>query len=137
MASFRKLAVWEKAHALTVLTYQMAEQHLRRRHPELAAQLTRATASIPANIAEGVAHRSDAQLNRFLDMAYASSQEADYHLLLAKDLDALPLSAYAHLEARLAEVRQMLSGLRRRVQSRLRDKGKRGGRMASPLTPVT
>jgi len=137
MASFRNLAVWEKAHALTVFTYRMAEHHLLRRHPELASQLTRAIASIPANIAEGVAHRSDAQLHRFLDMAYASSQEADYHLLLAKDLEALPLSDYAHLEARLTEVRQMLSGLRRRVQSRLRDKGKRGGRPASPLTPVT
>ncbi len=137
MASFRTLAVWEKAHALTVLTYRVAEHHLLRRYPELASQLTRAIASIPANIAEGVAHRSDAQFNRFLEIAYASSQEADYHLLLAKDLEAITLTEYAHLEARLSEVRQMLSGLRSRVRSRLPDKGKRGGRTASPLTPAT
>jgi four helix bundle protein len=137
MASFRKLAVWEKAHALTLLTYRLAEERLVRRYPELASQLTRAVASIPANLAEGLAHGSDAQLNRFLSIAYASAQEADYHLLLAKDLGAIPVIDYAHLEARLTEVRQMLSGLRRRVQARVRDKGKRGGRTASPLTPAT
>ena len=136
MASFRNLAVWEKAHALTLLVYRVTECRSLRRHPELASQLTRAIAAIPANIAEGAAHRSDAQFNRFLDMAYASSQEADYHLLLAKDLEAILLTDYAQLEARLAEVRQMLSGLRRHVQSRIRDKGKRGGRTASPLTPA-
>ncbi|MEY3701947.1 MAG: hypothetical protein RI891_1239 [Gemmatimonadota bacterium] len=137
MTSFRNLAVWEKAHALTVLTYRVGAPQLARRYPALSSQLTRAVASIPANIAEGAAHASDAQFHRFLEMAYASAQEADYHLLLAKDLEGITLTEYAHLEARLAEVRQMLTGLKKRVRSRLSDKGKRGGRTASPLTPGT
>ncbi len=135
MYPFRRLSVWTKAHALTIRAYQLTDGAVWRRYPVLCSQLRRAISSIPANIAEGAGHSTDAQFNRFLEIALASAHEADYHLLLAKDLDAIAVRDYATLEARLSEVQGMLIGLRKRVQERLRQKEKRGGLSASPLPP--
>lgn len=140
MQSFRRLAVWEKAHELTVWTYRVTNGVAERRFPGLSAQLCRAVASIPANLAEGAGHHTDPQFNRFLEIALASSVEADYHLLLARDLGVIESRDYARLEARLSEVRQMMTGLRKRVQERIQAKGRKGKRgdlSASPLTPDT
>jgi four helix bundle protein len=81
-------------------------------------------AAVPANIAEGAGHASQAQFNRFLEIAIASAHEVDYHLLLARDLDLVSAREYAFLEARLGEVQAMLLGLRKRVAERARE-GKR------------
>ena len=125
MYSFRRLAVWEKAHALTLKSFLLTESANSRRFPGLVGQYRRAVASIPANIAEGAGHSTDPQFNRFLEIAIASSLEADYHLLLARDLGILSSKDYAQLEARLSEVRQMLVGLRKRVLERMKATGVR------------
>ena len=137
MYPFRRLSVWEKSHELTLRVYRLTDGTMTRRYPGLASQLRRSVAAVPANIAEGAGHATDPQFNRYLEIALASAREADYHLLLAKDLEAITERDYAVLEARLSEVQGMLMGLRKRVLERVRSKGKRGGRTASPLTPHT
>ena len=121
MHPFRRLAVWEKAHELVLLAYPVTEGPLQRRFPSLANQLRRALAAIPANIAEGSGHSSQAQFNRYLSIALASAREAEYHLLLAKDLGALDLKQYAGLEARLGAVTGMLFRLRSTVTRGMQD----------------
>jgi four helix bundle protein len=115
MLPFRRLAVWEKAHQLAVRVHRVTDGGAMHRSPGLGAQLRRSITAIPTNIAEGSGHSSQAQFNRFLEIALASASEADYQLLLAKDLDLLSTKEYAQLEARLTEVRAMLTGLRKRV----------------------
>jgi four helix bundle protein len=132
MYPFRRLTVWAKAHELTLRVYRTTDGPMTRRYPGLSSQLRRAIASIPANIAEGAGHVSQAQFNRFLEIAIASSHEARYHLLLAKDLSAITTTEYAFLEARLSEVQAKLVALRKRVLQHVREKGRRGGRTASP-----
>jgi four helix bundle protein len=127
MYPFRRLLVWTKAHELTLRAYQATDGGTSRRYPALTAQLRRAMASIPASIAEGAGHSTASQFNRFIEIAQASGREADYHLLLAKELGAITTRDYATLEARLTEVQAMLFGLRKRVQERTR-KGKRATR---------
>jgi four helix bundle protein len=120
MYPFRRLSVWEKAHELTLRVYRATDGPAGKRFPGLASQLRRAIAAVPANIAEGAGHASDAQFNRFLEIALASAHEADYHLLLARDLEQVSAREYAQLEARLGEVQAMLIGLRKRVNERTR-----------------
>lgn len=136
MYPFRKLSVWEKAHALTLRAYAATDGVVARRFPVLCSQLRRAIASIPANIAEGAGHSTDPQFNRFLEIALASAREADYHLLLAKDLSAISEKEYAILEARLSEVQGMLMGLRKRVLERVRDKRRPPNARLSPPRPI-
>ena len=121
MHPFRKLAVWEKAHELTVRVHRATEGSAMHRSPGLSAQLRRSVAAIPTNIAEGTGRPSQAQFNRFLEIALASASEADYQLLLAKDLELISAREYAQLEARLSEVRAMLIGLRKRVLENARE----------------
>ncbi|MFL5523508.1 MAG: four helix bundle protein, partial [Gemmatimonadaceae bacterium] len=53
MADFKKLLVWQKAHALAMGTYQMAKKIRRARDVAWRAQTIRAALSIPTNIVEG------------------------------------------------------------------------------------
>jgi four helix bundle protein len=93
------------------------------RFPGLSAQLRRSVSAIPTNIAEGAGHVSEAQFNRFLEIALASASEAEYQLLLARDLELVAKRDYAQLEARLGEVRAMMLGLRKRIRTRLGESG--------------
>jgi four helix bundle protein len=120
MFPFRRLSVWEKSHALVLRVYRATDGPVCRRFPALTSQLRRAAASVPANIAEGSSYASQAQFSRYLEMALASAREVDYHLLLARDLDAIDQREFAFLEARIGEVQGMLLGLKKRVAERVR-----------------
>jgi four helix bundle protein len=120
MQPFKRLAVWEKAHELTLRIYRASEGSAMHRYPGLSAQMRRAAAAIPTNIAEGAGHASQAQFNRFLEISLASASELEYQLLLAQDLGLIPPREYAQLEARVGEVRAMMLGLRKRIATRQR-----------------
>jgi four helix bundle protein len=75
----------------------------------LTSQIRRASASIPANIAEGCGKTGKAELGRFLQIAMGSASELEYHLLLAHDLALLGEPEYRSLEGQVVEVKRMLS----------------------------
>ena len=52
----------------------------------LVSQLRRAASSVPANIAEGSGCNGNREFAYFLRIALRSASEAEYHLLLARDL---------------------------------------------------
>ena len=131
MHPYRKLVVWQKAHALALDCYRAAWQISDRRYPTLGSQIRRAAASIPTNIVEGSSYDSSAQFRRFLETAHASANELDYHLLFASDLGAIPRAHAEALQVRVVEVRRMLAGLMRRLRSR----GDEGGRDTSARDP--
>jgi four helix bundle protein len=104
---FKKQKVWEKSHQLTLAVYKASEKFPREERYGLTIQIRRASASIPANIAEGCGKDSEAELARFLQIARGSASELEYHLLLARDLDLLPVSEYEQLTEQLEEVQRM------------------------------
>jgi four helix bundle protein len=73
--------------------------------------MRRASASIPANLAEGCGCRSDGEMGRFAQIAMGSGSELSSHLLLSKDLEFLTHEQYADLSAHLDRVMKMLSAL--------------------------
>jgi four helix bundle protein len=101
MRDFRKLKVWEKAHELTLEVYSATARFPREELYGLAAQLRRASASIPANIAEGCGRDGEAELRRFLRIGLGSANEVEYHLLLAKDLRFLREEEFSKLTGKL------------------------------------
>jgi four helix bundle protein len=117
MKDFRTLVVWQKAHELTLEIYKITRQFPRDEIFGLTSQIRRASSSIGANIAEGCGRGSDADFQRFLQIAFGSLSEVDCHLILARDLAFLPAGAHEDLYAKLVEVRKMLSSLIRKLQS--------------------
>jgi len=81
------------------------------------SQISRAANSIAANIVEGCAKVSRAELARFSDISIGSSSELEYWLLLTKDLGQLPEPDHSRLTASTIEVRKMLFGLRRAIKN--------------------
>ncbi|HLF77604.1 MAG TPA: four helix bundle protein, partial [Dehalococcoidia bacterium] len=87
MRDFRKLDVWDRAHKLTLSIYSVTGSYPRDEVYGLTSQTRRAASSIPANIAEGCGRESNADLARFLHIAFGSASELEYHLILARDLE--------------------------------------------------
>jgi four helix bundle protein len=104
---FKKQKVWEKSHQLTLAVYNASKKFRREELFGLTSQIRRTSASIPANIAEGCGRDSEAELARFLQIARGSASELEYHLLLARDLDLLPVLEYQRLNEQLEEVQRM------------------------------
>lgn len=77
----------------------------------LVSQLRRGASSVPANIVEGCGCNGNREFAYFLRIASRSANEAEYHLLLARDLEYLDSTAYEPLNTQVIEVRRMLAGL--------------------------
>jgi four helix bundle protein len=117
MKGFRELKVWEKSHQLTLHIYQLTKTFPKEELFGLTSQVRRACSSVPANIAEGCGRGSDADFQRFLQIAFGSLNELDYHLILAHDLTMIDDAAYAKLHEEVLEVKRMLATLIRTIQS--------------------
>jgi four helix bundle protein len=114
MIDFHRLKVWQKSHALTLQVYRET-CHALRRDRSLASQTRRAAAFVSANIVEGCGGPSQAELGRFLRIALKSAIELEYHLLLAHDLELLPVQRYQALRSSTQEVKRMLTGFLKRI----------------------
>lgn len=117
MKDFRQLAIWQRSHHLTLAVYTLTQRFPRDEKYGLASQLRRATASVPANIAEGCGRDSAAELKRFLDIAHGSASEADYHLLLARDLGYVESPTYEPLAAEIGAVKRMIGAFSRKLKA--------------------
>ena len=117
MKDFRKLDVWAKAHALTLAIYRVTAGFPTEERYGLTSQLRRAALSIPTNIAEGCGRNTDAEFNRFLEIAMGSSSEVEYLLLLSRDLNYLNSDTFERLADGVIEVKRMLAGLITKVNA--------------------
>ncbi len=117
MKDFRDLVVWEKAHAVTLEIYKRTKTFPREELYSLTSQLRRAASSVPANIAEGCGKASNADFAKYLQIAFGSANECEYHLLLSRDLDLLNESDHAELERSVIEVKRMLASLIAKVRT--------------------
>jgi four helix bundle protein len=111
MADFKKLQVWQKAHALSLTIDRMCKRIRGPQYSSLRSQLFRAGMSIPANIAEGRSKNSDKDFARFLGYAVSSCSEVEHHLIVARDTKVIPEAEYVSSISQTITVRKMLYGL--------------------------
>lgn len=116
MRDFRELKIWHKAHQLTLAVYRNTANFPKEELFGLTSQIRRASASIPANIAEGCGRSSESDFARFLYISMGSASELEYHLLLAHDLKLLNNGAYESLELEVTEVKRMLASLIKKIK---------------------
>jgi len=118
MQDFKQLVVWQKAHKLTLGVYRASAMFPSDEKYGLTGQLRRACASIPANIAEGCGRDSDADYARFLRISLGSAFEAEYHLVLARDLGLVNADDHQALDSQLSEVKRMLYAFVQRLAAK-------------------
>jgi four helix bundle protein len=117
VSDFKKLHVWQKAHALSLTVDRVTRQIRDSRYASLRSQIFRAATSIPANIAEGRRQESEKEFARFLRYALNSASELEYHTILARDTKAIPEDTCVSLLDQTITVRKMLYALIKRLSS--------------------
>jgi four helix bundle protein len=113
---FKKLDVWQRAHALSLAVHRATAGMRNAELSSLRSQTFRAAMSIPANIAEGRRQSSDRQFSRYLGYALNSSSELEHHLIVARDLNAIGENQFDSLVSQTITVRKMLFGLLKRLR---------------------
>jgi len=116
MQRFTELKVWHRAHKLVLSVYELTRRLPWDERFGLTSQLRRAATSVAANIVEGCRRVGAGDFSRHLDIARGSASEADYLLLLARDLQYVTEEQVAPLRDELNEIGAMLNGLRRKVE---------------------
>lgn len=86
MRNFRNLTIWTKAIDIAVKAYHLCRFFPREEIYGLRAQITKASVSISANIAEGCSRGSKKDFKRFLEIAIGSSFELESHLVIVEKL---------------------------------------------------
>lgn len=102
---------------LTVMIYGLAAKLPLSETYRLVTQLTRAAASVPANIAEGHARGSRRDYANFLAVAKGSLMETETFVMLTVRLNYLSDDQAAPVLRLIAEISKMLTALRSRLLS--------------------
>ncbi|HTI05860.1 MAG TPA: four helix bundle protein [Gemmatimonadales bacterium] len=111
MKPYERLAAWQTAHQLVLLTYQTTRGFPRDELYGLSSQTRRAAFSVAANIAEGSAKKGPKEFRRYLDIAVGSLSELSYTFRLARDLGYVDATSWADLDRARDEVGRLTWGL--------------------------
>ena len=117
MQNYKDLKVWGKGHQFTLQVYETTKAFPKEEVYSLTNQLRRAASSIPANIAEGCGKNSQAEFAHFLNISLGSANEAEYFLILSKDLKYLNENIFDTLVKIINEIKAMLIALISKVRS--------------------
>jgi four helix bundle protein len=115
--SYRDLRVWKEAMDLAEAACRLTGQFPKHEIYGFTAQVRRAAASIPANIAEGYGRDSRGAYVQFLRVAQGSVKELETHLLLATRIELVSASAVDPVMTQCDTVGKMLRGLIRSLDN--------------------
>ena len=116
--SYRDLQVWRKSMALAGDVYRLIREMPKQEEYRLSAQLIRAAASVPANLAEGHGRGTRKDFAHFVSIARGSLAEVETFLLLVSELRLAPLERCGSALAQAEEVGRMLTSLYARLSPR-------------------
>jgi len=115
---FTELKVWQRSHALVLEIYRLTTKFPADERFGVVAQLRRAALSVPTNIAEGSKREGREDYARFLNVAEGSLVEAEYLVMVSRDLGYLTAEIVAPILQEIREIAQMLHNLRVKVEPR-------------------
>jgi four helix bundle protein len=116
--NYKDLVVWQKGIQLAKLVYELTRKFPSEEKFGLVSQMRRAAVSIPSNIAEGQARHTTGEFIQFISHAEGSVAELTTQLILATELNFCSINSADPTSELLDNLRRMLNGLRRRLQTR-------------------
>jgi len=91
MGNFKDLEVREESISLTEEIYELTENIPNDEKYGLISQIKRAAVSVPSNIAEGAARKSDKEFCQFLNISLGSLAELETQLIILKRLNYIKI----------------------------------------------
>jgi four helix bundle protein len=86
MRNFRELEIWNLSRDLVKEIYLLMKTMPEEEKFGLISQIKRSVISIPSNIAEGCAKKSNKDFSRFLEISLGSCYELETQLILCTDV---------------------------------------------------
>jgi four helix bundle protein len=117
--SYRDLIVWQQSFELAKLCYFKTRSFPRTEAFGLTAQIRRAGASIPCNIAEGNGRENTGSYIQFLRVSQGSLKELETHVLLAQAVELMPEADAEQVLAKCERVGKLLRALIRTLQDKV------------------
>jgi len=109
--SYRDLEVWKRSIELVKDIYEASSQFPPVENFGLTQQIRRAAVSIPSNIAEGQFRNSTREFKQFLSIALGSAAELETQLIIANQVNYLPIAEFNSLLENLEIIMKMLKKL--------------------------
>ena len=124
MKPHQNLEVWKQSFNAVKKLYALTSKFPSDERFGLTSQIRRACTSIPVNIAEGSARRSDKELQQFLYIALGSASELDTLLLLSRELGFITSDDFDDISIDLELIFKLLLGFINMVKKRIDGTGK-------------
>ena len=106
----KNLEVWKKSIHLVVTIYTETKNFPPEERFGLSQQMRRAAVSVPSNIAEGAARRSQNELRQFLYISLGSLAELETQLLISSELGFSSAQA-GKIDDEISQIRKMLQSI--------------------------
>jgi four helix bundle protein len=116
----RNLVAWQKGMDLVVEVYKLTQNFPGREIYGLSAQLRRAAISVPSNLAEGAANRTQSQFSQYLANALGSLNEIDTQLEIAFRLGYIQENEYTLINVLLDDCTALTYGLRKSLDPKIK-----------------
>jgi len=110
------LDVWKRSISYVTKIYELTETFPSEERFGLISQIRRSAISIPSNVAEGAARRSDKEFLQFLYISLGSVAELETQLIISNNLKFVESSD--QLFSELNEIKKMTLGLIKYVKSK-------------------
>lgn len=105
--TYEDLQIWQKSMDLVTQVYNLSEHLPKSEDYILSSQIKRAAISIPSNISEGWARKSNKAFANFLKIAFGSLHEVLTQLQIIKNLFKIDIS---ELRLNFIELSKMING---------------------------
>ena len=121
--SYRDLRVWQEGMATAEACYRLTRQLPGEELYGMTSQIRKASASVPANIAEGHGRATRGEYIQFLRIAQGSVKELETHLLLSSRVGLTKSSSVEPILMQCENLGKMLRALIRSLQRGLEENG--------------
>jgi four helix bundle protein len=117
MRDFRKLDIWKNDIELVKQVYLLSKKLPSEEKFGLRSQITRASVSIPSNIAEDCSRNSDIEFKRFLEISMGSLFKVETQLIIAKELEFLNSNELEIVFNSIEKEAKMINSLINRIKN--------------------
>ena len=114
---FVEWQVYKDAKKLFSLLISVVKKLPKEYRYEIGSQIIRAGLSVVLNIAEGSGKHSDAELNRFFDIALGSLFESFAAVDVLRDITLVDENVFAEIERLSVSISDQLGGFKKSIRS--------------------
>lgn len=115
---FEDLRVWQKALEITVIIHNLTRSFPKEEMFILTSQIKRAADSIALNIAEGSTGNTDAEFNRFLQMANRSAIEVIACLHIANARNIITIEDFNKIYDEINSLIRSIQALKKSIKNK-------------------